>query len=301
MANAVNTNLWSSYNGKGFAAEYAGYSERANKDANGNEIDRTYATTANMAITDVSGDSTKKNIQLKSGLSQDVLVAHQDLSGKANVATSLAGYGIVDAYTKTETDTLLGDKVDTVTGKGLSTNDYTDADVSIVHKVWTSSVYTRPATDYITIGGKSYHIAQINNRIWMTENLDLNDYGAVDSANPDYGKLYPMSALGSIPIPAGWRIPKETDGIDLCGDNGSLAVGYRVSTWDSGTNTTGFSAVPSGYIDNGNLYSNYNVIFTATQTGGMLYYIQIGVNSARVYHGDAALNYKMSIRLVKDA
>ena len=46
-----------------------------------------YALKSEMAITDVSGDSTKKNIQLKSGLNQDVLVAHQDISGKADKDT----------------------------------------------------------------------------------------------------------------------------------------------------------------------------------------------------------------------
>lgn len=46
-----------------------------------------YALKSEMAITDVSGDSTKKNIQLKSGLSQDVIVAHQDISGKADKDT----------------------------------------------------------------------------------------------------------------------------------------------------------------------------------------------------------------------
>lgn len=46
-----------------------------------------YALKSEMTITDVSGDSTKKNIQLKSGLNQDVLVAHQDISGKADKDT----------------------------------------------------------------------------------------------------------------------------------------------------------------------------------------------------------------------
>ena len=42
-----------------------------------------------------------------------------------NKPTTLAGYGITDAYTKTESDNLLSEKVDKETGKGLSTNDYT--------------------------------------------------------------------------------------------------------------------------------------------------------------------------------
>ena len=42
----------------------------------------TKANKSEMTITAVSGDSTKKNIQLKTGTSQEVLVAHQDISGK---------------------------------------------------------------------------------------------------------------------------------------------------------------------------------------------------------------------------
>ena len=43
-----------------------------------------YALKSEMAIEAVQGDSTKKNITLKSGLSQEVVVAHQDISGKAD-------------------------------------------------------------------------------------------------------------------------------------------------------------------------------------------------------------------------
>jgi hypothetical protein len=43
-----------------------------------------YALKNEMAINDVSGDATKKEIVLKTGLSQQVVVAHQDISGKAD-------------------------------------------------------------------------------------------------------------------------------------------------------------------------------------------------------------------------
>jgi len=58
-----------------------------------------YALKSEMAITDVSGDSTKKNIQLKSGLNQDVLVAHQDISGKADKDTNATtgNFAVFDA------------------------------------------------------------------------------------------------------------------------------------------------------------------------------------------------------------
>ena len=46
-------------------------------------------------------------------------ITSADLSGKANVATSLAGYGITDAYTKTATDALLATKASTVTSANV--------------------------------------------------------------------------------------------------------------------------------------------------------------------------------------
>lgn len=69
------------------------------------------------------------------------LQTHQDISGKANKATTLAGYGITDAKIANGVITLgsntivpltshqdISGKVDKVSGKGLSTNDYTAAD-----------------------------------------------------------------------------------------------------------------------------------------------------------------------------
>ena len=49
----------------------------------------------------------------------------ESITGKADKATTLSGYGITDAYTKTEVNTKLSTKVDSVAGKGLSSEDYT--------------------------------------------------------------------------------------------------------------------------------------------------------------------------------
>ena len=58
-----------------------------------------YALKSEMSIADVSGDATKKTITLKSGLSQDVLVAHQDISGKADKDTDAVtgNFAVFDA------------------------------------------------------------------------------------------------------------------------------------------------------------------------------------------------------------
>ena len=85
------------------------------------------ANKSEMAIEAVSGDSTKKTITLKTGLAQDVLVAHQDISGKQDEITAngiLKGDGsggVTAAVAGT-------DYVEPVTGKGLSTEDYTTAE-----------------------------------------------------------------------------------------------------------------------------------------------------------------------------
>lgn len=48
------------------------------------------ANKSEMAIEDVANDATKKEITLKTGLSQEVLVAHQDISGKADKLNAAA-------------------------------------------------------------------------------------------------------------------------------------------------------------------------------------------------------------------
>ena len=53
----------------------------------------------------------------------DVTKMQTDVAGKADAATTLTGYGITDAYTKTETDTAVGKKADkatTLTGYGIT-------------------------------------------------------------------------------------------------------------------------------------------------------------------------------------
>lgn len=48
------TSLWKEYNGKGFAAEYAKYSERSTKDEGGNVISDTYATKSEVSAATAS-------------------------------------------------------------------------------------------------------------------------------------------------------------------------------------------------------------------------------------------------------
>ena len=91
------------------------------------------------------------------------------LSSKADNSTTLSGYGITDAYTKTETNNLLADKADsatTLSGYGI-TNAYTKTEVDTAISTAISTVYKYkgtvntyadlPSTD-LTIGD-TYNIA----------------------------------------------------------------------------------------------------------------------------------------------
>ena len=77
-----------------------------------------------------------------------------DISGKADKATTLDGYGITDAYTKTASDTSLALKVDKVAGKQLSTEDYSTAEKSKLAGIAASANnYSLPVANASVLGG----------------------------------------------------------------------------------------------------------------------------------------------------
>lgn len=98
----------------------------------GSKIANLYLANNSITIagTEVALGASISAATLKTGLGLKALaykdsVAFGDLG---NVPTTLSGYGITDAYTKKNVDSLLNDKVDKEEGKGLSTNDYTTAE-----------------------------------------------------------------------------------------------------------------------------------------------------------------------------
>ena len=77
-----------------------------------------------------------------------------DISGKADKATTLDGYGITDAYTKTKINSSLALKVDKVAGKELSTEDYSTAEKSKLAGIAASANnYSLPVASASVLGG----------------------------------------------------------------------------------------------------------------------------------------------------
>ncbi|MES3018112.1 MAG: FISUMP domain-containing protein [Bacteroidota bacterium] len=115
----------------------------------------------------------------------------------------------------------------------------------------------------ITIDNKLYPVVKIGSKYWLAANF--NGQGGVDYSGtiprPEYGKYYSVTEMRAFTLPAGWRIPTETDYRDLLTVNG-IDINAQVTAdtkkitsvtlWNyvNGTNTSGFNAMPAGYVFN---------------------------------------------------
>lgn len=122
----------------------AGSSELFARGDHVHPADTSKANKSEMAITAVQGDASKNNIQLKTGLSQDVVVEHQDISGKADKATT---------YTKTEVDTALSGKA--ATDHNHDDRYYTESEVD--------TAFANKADKATTLAGYGITDAKIDN------------------------------------------------------------------------------------------------------------------------------------------
>lgn len=94
-------------------------------------------------------------------------------------ATTLEGYGITDAYTKTAANTELDKKVDKVTGKQLSTNDYTTAEKTKLTGIATGAEVNK--IDVVKVNGTALGITD------KAVNIDLSNYATKSTTLAGYG------------------------------------------------------------------------------------------------------------------
>ena len=211
---------------------------------------------------------------------------------------------------------------------------------------WAPVTWEMELFDAVRVGDKIYDTVKIGDQVWLAENLDFlpegitlhnespatadfstagawycnNDKSTAQSRG--YGLLYNTMAVDYLEankatLFPGWHVPTEADMNALVGDGTSArrnsmrkAVDWAGSSWDNGaaTNSTGFSAIPCGYITNGTP-PYYNAegagmeMWSCTVNGaGNRYYVPIGgawtfyVNT----HGNSAY-FCGSVRLVKDS
>jgi uncharacterized protein (TIGR02145 family) len=120
--------------------------------------------------------------------------------------------------------------------------------------------------DTIPINGSPYPTIKIGTQRWTSANYSGPGGLTIElpKNRPGYGKLYSQEEAIAISLPAGWRLPLPGDYRKLCTAIGiqlpekgnseqATAIEKLMSadtawTHGAGTNTSGFNAMPAGYI-----------------------------------------------------
>jgi uncharacterized protein (TIGR02145 family) len=167
-----------------------------------------------------------------------------------------------------------------------------------------------PGTETVLYSGKTYHTIQIGSQCWLKENLDIGTRitGSVnqtnnstiekycyndDSANcTTYGGLYQWNEAMQYVItsgtkgicPEGWHLPTygelQTLGTAIGGNGNELkAIGQGTGS-GAGTNTSGFSALLTGYRYNDGYFYNLggNALFWSSTEDDATYSTSMGLN-----------------------
>jgi uncharacterized protein (TIGR02145 family) len=192
-----------------------------------------------------------------------------------------------------------------------------------------------PGLPTVTYAGKVYNTVQIGNQCWLKENLYVGtmipgsdtakDNGIIekycynnDPANCNtYGGLYQWNeamqyttAEGAQGIcPSGWHIPTmaefQTLSTTVSGDGNALKAIGQGTGGGAGTNTSGFSALLSGYRSHsGYFYSlSYYATFWSSTEGDPMSADYMGLYFGNGYVTLGNYDYKdygFSVRCVKD-
>ncbi len=170
----------------------------------------------------------------------------------------------------------------------------------------------------VTINSKNYPVVKIGIKYWLATNFD--GQGGVDYsgtiARPEYGNYYSVTEMKAFVLPAGWRVPTEEDYRDLLEEN-DIDINAQVTAqtkkitsmtnWNyvNGTNTSGFNAMPAGYVfNNGKAIDGDIAEFWVSD--GKTFSIMESGNRDRLrvqFYVDSdnpAAGYRFNVRFVRD-
>ena len=183
--------------------------------ANGNSIT---VGSAGIKVSDtITGDinSLKTTVgDTSSGLVKDVNDNKTALQSKANAATTLAGYGITDAYTKSETDTALAAKADA-------------ADVSALN---TKTQYVASAGENKTTIAGTLEVVGTNAESGGVINVSGPGSGVNIAGTESFLKVGNGSANYALEVDVGNNQVKAASGNIVLDSNGALTTKYSGQT-----------------------------------------------------------------------
>lgn len=187
--------------------------------------------------------------------------------------------------------------------------------------------------------GNTYKTVTIGKQIWMAENLNVEHYRNGDpipqvqdkeewdncttgawcyydnnSGNGAiYGKIYNYYAVADPRglAPEGWHVPSDAEWNQLMEFLGTAEVaGEKMKTtsgWDeggNGNNSSGFTAIPSGYRNHEGYYGNMgrNAVFWSTTefNSTNVWFRNVIGSIPDVYRHNYAKNFGLSVRCIKD-
>ena len=159
-----------------------------------------------------------------------------------------------------------------------------------------------------------------NAQIWMAKNLNYETDGSfcyknADSKCTQYGRLYKWDAAKKA-CPSGWHLPSKKDFETMLSTLGVLETGApqpndaplkpqgKESGWNyTGTNSSGFTALPAGYRDDEGHYVQENEraeFWTSTEYNtSFAIGIRINASLATIDHQDGKYEGR-SVRCIKD-
>ena len=168
--------------------------------------------------------------------------------------------------------------------------------------------------------GQVYKTVKIGKQVWMAENLNYKSESnkAIFRNNTDvsdvFGRLYTWEIAQEV-CPDGWHLPsdeewvtlaKQLGGETIAGSKMKEASKYWVSLNEESSNTSGFSALPGGFLedakDKTHPYMGEIGFFWSTEeksrTNAFFRYVKCDTNLLKQGNGDK--KYGVSVRCLKD-
>ncbi|MDR1812952.1 MAG: hypothetical protein LBQ87_09010 [Candidatus Fibromonas sp.] len=153
-----------------------------------------------------------------------------------------------------------------------------------------------------------YNVIKLGKIMWQKDNLNYNAKGSICYDNkPEncnkYGRLYDWDLAQTV-CPAGWRLPKNEDWLDLIENSGGNVAGKKLKSKEdwNGTDNYGFSALPGGFTKAQGFAENgeRGYWWTSDTYGPFGKYSYISSNRDDVVHSEGSKSMAISVRCVMD-
>ena len=164
--------------------------------------------------------------------------------------------------------------------------------------------------DILSMGADYYDYVVIDNRKWITTNLQLwtmNSRQWHFPDHPEFGFYYMTNTFAEIDalLPSGWRRPNYADCQSLISQGYAAIQGTGWTQWSSATNSSGFNAMPCGRWREPDITPDFTVAFLWGPEESGVGWHNIWIRPTQLTYGgwtyaDAA-NLKIALRVCADA